>query len=369
MKTIFSKLNNIQNNLLGKIKFIGEKVILLIPQKNNIYSKIQIVSNNNKIINSKRIIQVEDTGIFNSGDIVQVDSSGKITFLYERNSDSNLIFVTNLCNCSCIMCPQLEQNKENFYERNVKLISMIDSKTEFLAFTGGEPTLIKDEFLSLLNLCKHKLKKTKIEILTNGILLSDIEYVKEIILLNHPNLSFHIPLYSDIYSIHNQIIGSEGFFKTIKGLYNLAKFHQKIELRIVIHKQNFRRLPQLAKFIYRNLPFVNHIALMGMEYQGNAMNNFDLLWIDPYDYNQILKQTVLLLNQRAINFSIFNHQLCVLDKSLWKFCRKSISSWKNIYLDKCNLCIQKENCGGFFSTSKKHYSKHINPITVMEDSK
>lgn len=369
MKTIIGKLNNIQNNILGKIKVIGDKVILQIPHKNNSYSKIQIVSFNSKMLNSKTFIQVADTGIFNSGDVIQIESSGKITFLYERKSDSNLIFLTNLCNSFCIMCPQLEQNEENYYKRNVKLISMIDPKTEYLAFTGGEPTLLKDEFLSLLNLCKHKLKKTKIEILTNGILLSDMNYLKEIILINHPNLSFHIPLYSDIYSIHNEIVGSKGFYKTIEGLHNLAKFQQKIELRVVIHQQNFKRLPQLAEFIYRNLPFVNHIALMGMEYQGNAMNNFDLLWIDPYDYNKILKQTILLLNQRAMNFSIFNHQLCVLDKSIWKFCRKSISSWKNIYIEKCNFCIQKENCGGFFSTSKEHYSKHINPIIEMEDFK
>ncbi|MDO9577861.1 MAG: His-Xaa-Ser system radical SAM maturase HxsC [Candidatus Cloacimonadales bacterium] len=369
MKTTSGKISNIQNSILGKIKLIGEKIILLIPQKNNVYSKIQIISNNNKITNSKKIIQVVDTSIFKSGDIIQVEPSGKITFLYECNSDSNLIFITNLCNCSCIMCPQYEQNKENFYERNEKLISMIDSKTEFLAFTGGEPTLIRDEFLALLNLCKSKLKKTKIEILTNGILLSDIEYVKEIMLINHPELSFHIPLYSDISSIHNEIVGSEGFYKTIKGFYNLAKFQQIIELRIVIHKQNFERLPQLAEFIYRNLPFVSHIALMGMEYQGNAMNNFDSLWIDPYDYNQILKETALILNQRFMNFSIFNHQLCVLDKSLWKFSRKSISSWKNINIKECNRCNQKDNCGGFFSTSKSHYSSHINPITELKVSK
>jgi len=40
----------------------------------------------------------------------------------------------------------------------------------------------------------------------------------------------------------------------------------------------------------RNLPFVDHVALMGLEDTGFAIANADLLWVDPTDYRQKLAQ-------------------------------------------------------------------------------
>jgi hypothetical protein len=37
-------------------------------------------------------------------------------------------------------------------------------------------------------------------------------------------------------------------------------------------------------WIARNLPFVDHVALMGLENTGFAIANEALLWIDPMDY-------------------------------------------------------------------------------------
>ena len=63
------------------------------------------------------------------------------------------------------------------------------------------------------------------------------------------------------------------YYETITGLFNLASYGAGIELRIVINKLNFMRLPQLAEFIQKNLPFVEWTAFMGMEYIGYAVKN------------------------------------------------------------------------------------------------
>jgi hypothetical protein len=89
----------------------------------------------------------------------------------------------------------------------------------------------------------------------------------------------------------------------------------------------------------------------------------DKLWIDPYDYQNQLEAAVEFLAIRGMNVSIYNHQLCVLPKSLWKFARKSISDWKNIYLDRCQPCGVKEECGGFFKWATKLHSGHIRAIS------
>ena len=101
---------------------------------------------------------------------------------------------------------------------------------------------------------------------------------------------------------------------------------------------------------------------MGMETTGLARENLSILWIDPYNYMKPLKEAVQILHRANMNVSIYNHQLCLMPRQLWRFSRKSISSWKNIYIEICNDCREKENCCGFFSTSGEIYSKYINNI-------
>jgi hypothetical protein len=60
--------------------------------------------------------------------------------------------------------------------------------------------------------------------------------------------------------------------------------------------------------------------------------------------------------------SIYNHQLCVLDRRLWPFARKSISDWKNIYLEECASCAIREECGGLFQSAAKRHSSYIKPF-------
>ena len=57
-----------------------------------------------------------------------------------------------------------------------------------------------------------------------------------------------------------------------------------------------------------------------------------------------------------MNVSIYNTPLCVLDNSLWKFARKSISDWKQTNLDECKKCSKLDECCGVFETSKKYTS-------------
>jgi hypothetical protein len=51
----------------------------------------------------------------------------------------------------------------------------------------------------------------------------------------------------------------------------------------------------------------------------------------------------------GMNVPIYNLQLCVLRRNLWKYARKSISDWKNVYLPECDGCGVRQECGGFLS--------------------
>ena len=306
---------------------------------------------------------VESIDGFCEGDVVLINPNGEIIFLYEISSNHNAIFATERCNHRCVMCPQPPiVHEEDKTLLNLKLISLIDKNAREIGITGGEPTLIGEKLFDLVRQIQKYQPKAAISILSNGVRFADKEFAMKLAACKHHDLQVDVPIFSDIASDHNQIVGANTFYKTVEGLYNLALFRQKIGLRIVVHKMTYKRLPQLADFIYHNFPFVNQVAFLQMETIGLAEQNLKDLWIDPYDYNEELKQAVLILANRGIRTYVYNAQLCVLPKEIREFATNSISDWKDTFLQECEGCKLKDYCGGLFAANQKHYSEHLKPF-------
>jgi His-Xaa-Ser system radical SAM maturase HxsC len=246
---------------------------------------------------------------------------------------------------------------------NYAILDLISPKTEHLGLTGGEPTLLEDELVEFIRACRQKFPRMLLTLLTNGRKLRDLEFSKNIAKAGFPNLMIEIPLYADNDREHDRVMGAAGsFYDTIAGLRNLALIRQPVGLRTVLHRLTIGRLTQYAEFVYRNLPFVSHVAFMGMETHGLAAKNLDELWVDPYDYQEYLYTAVKHLVRRNVSVSIYNLQLCILPKELWQFARRSISTWKVSYLPFCDQCKMKTECCGLFATGIRHSSflKKIN---------
>ncbi len=220
------------------------------------------------------------------------------------------------------------------------------------------------KLLTILSTLRDQCPRTHVHMLTSGRLFAWPEFARSFCAVKHPNLTLGIPLYSDDPVIHDYVVQAKSAFdQTILGLHQLALGEQEIEIRVVLHKISIPRLPQLAEYIYRNLPFVSHIALMGLEPTGYTPRNKDKLWIDPVDYQDQLEQAVEVLSVRGMNVSLYNLQLCLLRRSLWKFARKSISDWKNIFLPECQTCTRLDQCGGLFQSAERLHSAHIRAFT------
>jgi His-Xaa-Ser system radical SAM maturase HxsC len=372
MKQLKSNPNNIDETVIGKIvkqtsMFHSKKNCILVTdeaKKQNGYSAII----SNKIIDTNVIgVELDELGELNNNDIVTIDADGIINIIHEANSKHNAIFITGRCNSNCIMCPQPPVKEEaDRHDLNLKHISLLPKDTISIGITGGEPTLIGNKLFEIIVHIKKSLPKTYINILSNGIRFENIEYARNFAQNINQNTVVDIPLYSDVDTIHNEIVGSKTFNRTIKGIYNLAKFNVKIGIRIVVHKMNYKRLPQLAEYIYFNFPFVYQIAFMQMEPIGNALDNIEKLWIDPIDYNEELENAIKILHYRDLHVSIYNSQLCILSEKMRKFAVKSISEWKNIYVDDCEECILKPDCPGFFASSKDYHSRGIKSIKEIQ---
>jgi His-Xaa-Ser system radical SAM maturase HxsC len=308
-----------------------------------------------------------DFDYLQADDIVRLDPvNNTIRVLFRAASKCNFFLVTEQCNSFCLMCSQPPKKIDDSWilDELSEVIRLIPTNTAEIGFSGGEPFLYGEKFLDILRLAKNWLPNTAVHVLSNGRQFADAELAEQYAALKHPDLMVGIPLYSDDASIHDYVVQATGAFdETLCGILNLKTFGQRVEIRVVLHQQTVGRLPQLAEFIARNLLFVDQVALMGLEITGFTRANLEELWIEPKDYSDNLRKAVSILSAYDIPVSIYNHQLCTVDKSLWKFCRKSISDWKNEYLDVCNVCTVKSDCGGFFSSSKLYrHSSFISPV-------
>ena len=376
MKQIYGAAYNVSEDIVGRITFgncnpfARSNEILVSDNVSKAAFGYSAIITTHPIVpgNTKPYVLIDSIEDFHEGDVVVLNQKGEIIFVYEITSCHNAIMATERCNHRCIMCPQppvlQEKDKTQF---NLKLISLMDKDTQEIGITGGEPTLIGDKLFILIRQIQKQLPKASISILSNGVKFADKEYAMKLIKCRHQDLQIDIPLFSDITEEHNRIVGANTFYKTVQGLYNLALFRQRIGLRIVVHKQTYKRLPQFADFIYHNFPFVSQVAFMQMETTGLAKENFDDLWIDPYDYNEQLREAVLLLADRGMKPYIYNAQLCVLPEDIRCYAQQSISDWKDIYIPECEGCALKGQCAGFFESNRQAYSTHIRKIECISD--
>ena len=293
-------------------------------------------------------------------------TSGFVRTVYRPDSAHNSLFVTERCSSNCLMCSQPPKDKDDtdhFLGINQEIVRLIAPGPEYLGITGGEPTLLGGKLLTLLARLKDACPDTRVHMLTNGRLFAWPAFTKSFCAVQHPHLTLGIPLYADDPIIHDYVVqAKDAFDQTVLGLHQLARWGQAIELRVVLHKITVPRLPELAAYIYRNFPFVTHIALMGLEPTGYTPRNKEKLWIDPTEYQDELEQAVETLSVRGMNVSLYNLPLCLLRPSLWKFARKSISDWKNVFFTECQTCGVLDQCGGLFQSAERLHSPHIKAL-------
>jgi His-Xaa-Ser system radical SAM maturase HxsC len=370
---------NIEQHLVGKvtrnIRNLDEKTFLLVDNQttseipNSNFLGILTTQQEYKLKNRENVVyKIPTLQHLEDGDLVSVGNDGNINTLYRINSNHNTLLATERCNSNCLMCSQPPRDRNDIpllYEIHKELIPLIPKDCIELGVSGGEPTLMGELFFSLMEQLKEQLPNTEIHVLTNGRSFAWNHMAEKLGQINNRRLMLGIPIYSDYYQSHDFIVQAENaFYQTILGLHNLSRYDQRLEIRIVLHKQSIPRLTRLAKYIYKNLPFVEHVAFMGLEYIGYTPKNIDKLWIDPYDYQEELSEAVEFLASQGMHVSIYNTPLCVLPERVWTYARKSISDWKNDYLPECKNCTKLNDCGGLFTWNLKKHSNYIKPFTT-----
>ncbi len=318
------------------------------------------------------VLLVKPNIVFSYGDIISISVKGRIHRHYRTASHNNAFLVTEVCNNLCIMCPQPPKPARiaDPFQLEASVAATIDlldddHLPETLCITGGEPTMLNEGLIRIVGKIAQRSPLTLIHLLTNGRFFYYESYVAHLAAAARGNLLVGIPLFAHVSDIHDYIVQSSGAFdQTLTGLLNCYKQGISIELRIVLHQKTIEYLPDLAEFIAKNLFFVKHVALMGMENMGYAKLNWSALSIDPWDYKDTLSAAVDTLQLYGIEARIFNLPLCVVNSDVHDICAKSISDFKNTYPPVCAQCIKHDDCGGFFdsATDKFFLTQHITPF-------
>ncbi|RUW85009.1 His-Xaa-Ser system radical SAM maturase HxsC [Mesorhizobium sp. M1E.F.Ca.ET.063.01.1.1] len=320
-----------------------------------------------KLFPSRRLIVLpDDFSYLGEGDVLRFTPDRKaVRVLFRKEANANYFLLTERCNHLCLMCSQPPKDVDDRWlaKEILEVLPLLPATTPFLGITGGEPTLVGEDFFEILACARDHLPSTPIHILSNGRTFKDRAFAQRYQAIGHRRLSIGIPIYSADPEVHDYVVQSKGAFdETIRGIMNLKAVGVEVEIRVVVHKQTYEGLADLSDFIFRNLTFVDHVTFMGLEITGFTRANMDKLWMDPYDYRNELRAAVQYLAAARINVSVYNHQLCILDGSIHRFAKRSISDWKNEYVEECKSCLLRNDCGGFFASSKLSRSSHIVPF-------
>jgi His-Xaa-Ser system radical SAM maturase HxsC len=300
------------------------------------------------------------------GDVLIVAEDGsRVGVAWKATATHNSILLTERCDHYCLMCsqPPKERDDSYLYDRARRIISAIPAGARAVSLTGGEPTIVPEAFFGLLEHLGTTRPDLSTHILSNGRRFVDRAFADRYARLAQRDVMVGIPLYAAEPSLHDFVVQAEGAFnETVRGVLNLVAAGAAVELRVVIQKANVSQLGELATYIARNLPFVNQVALMGLEMTGLARPNAELVWVDPNDYRRELGDAYRRLTSAGVFTRIYNHQLCLLDSELWPAAVQSISDWKNDFPSLCDPCAVRDQCAGVFTTSGSRLSPSLRPV-------
>ncbi len=339
------------------IEKITEDIDLIITNSIELFEKYK--GSKNILYFKQQIEAIEENAI------AKIDNDILYFKYMSSSTNSQALFFTKKCNHYCLMCsePPSKDNFDFLIEENIKIVELLNKDTEVIVISGGEPTLLGKDFLKIVKRIREELPNTKIKLLTNGRSFANKKFCSDVAEIAKGYLTAEIPVYSTDYSKHDYIVQSKGaFFETLEGIYNCAIYGLNVEIRVVLTKQNYMELSKIVSYVYKNLPFVDHIALMGLEYIGFAVKNFEDIHISPLDYKKELYEAIDEARRYNLPISIYNLPLCLIHPKLKRYARQSISDWKNDFSDCCNTCIEKDNCCGMFASTKPYFEKLLKPI-------
>lgn len=279
--------------------------------------------------------------------------------------------IYNKCNNNCKMC----SNPDSFWEMKrgfslPYLLRRIDKfykgEKVFLGnyrdtfyITGGEPTL-SPHLVTVIKRIGYLFPNSRIVCLTNGRMFSYVDYVKGLLQLSAVS-ELAISIHGHKEEIHDKITGVKGSFsQTFTGLKNAFQFKkpaQLIEIRVVIHRLNYKFLNAITKFILEEFPLVDRLVFIFFEIEGQAYKHLATLRLTYAQLFPYISKIYNLIHYFS-DVRFYHFPLCTMTANFFPYISRTLPDSEVAFLDKCNECNVKEFCLGVH----KGYLKYIGSL-------
>lgn len=258
---------------------------------------------------------------------------------------------------------KMPRAKLSYFILSKRIERFSKGKDEFLnnyrdafCISGGEPTLSSD-FFRLMKKIAASFPHKKLLCLSNGRQFCYEDFTRAVLSIKD-DLELVIPLHAPFAELHDRITRTPfSFSQTVKGLKNILRFkspRQIIEIRIVIHRLNFKTLPELTAYIRKEFAGLGRLVYIFFEVEGQAKKNFkflNLTYTQARMYlDRIFKQVTSFPEIRFYHFP-----LCILPEKFYPHIWRTLPAHEVAFPKKCMCCAVKKWCLGVH----KGYLAHL----------
>lgn len=278
--------------------------------------------------------------------------------------------VWNKCNNNCVMCANtagfalntagdyLFLKQAGRLERHLKGAAAYRKNARTAGawnLTGGEPTL-NPEFLKTILYFRRRLEGEELTLLSNGRRFADRAFAAAFAAAARPPFTLAVSIHGPTAAEHDRVAGVKGAFaETIKGLRNILALPGApfLELRIILHKLNYRRLGATLALL-RRLPGNFRVVVMHYESEGRGARNEDRLAVG-------LSATAARVNACARSLKrfgqvrLYHFPLCLLAPGLRPLAAVSLPPEDRVYPPACGDCRARAKCVGLMRPYLRRY--------------
>jgi len=254
------------------------------------------------------------------------------------------------CNNCCVMCTNLmpPPRKWDLSTEQIKEMVFRHPEERKIVLTGGEPTIRKD-FFEVLKFIKTEKPDSHLMVLSNGRMFYYEEFAKRFVQSGCDTVA--IPLHAQTAELHDSITQAPGSFnQTVEGMKKLIKYGADVEVRVVIHKLNYRQLPAIAEFISKELKGVRRVVLFPIDIIGNANKNRRKLLVKISEVKPYLEKACEMLERNNLEFNLYHVPFCILNKKFWENVAGRTVEERRVTFKPCGKCVMKERCSGIWKT-------------------
>ena len=232
------------------------------------------------------------------------------------------LYLNYVCNSNCIFCASdLTNRTKNIQSISLdKIKELLDKQSILfnrLLISGGEPTVHK-EIIEILRYATTKFRQ--VNLATNGILLSDYAFAKDIVDTGISRVA--IPFYHTDPCTFNELVRNDkaydSIISAIKNLSQLKKSGHNfdVNIKLLIMKPNYKVNPDVVEFIRQIFSQLKYITLATLRISEKVLKNRERLVVNLNEARPYISETVRIMLKYGISFTFDYVPLCALEQDL-----------------------------------------------------